>query len=97
MSQLLKNAGVPGQAADALGVGAVIVVITYLSAIIGELIPKNPALRNAEKLACAVAPIMALVSKLAAPAVWLLDSSTKLIFALFRHMSPRLVRSAHFM
>jgi putative hemolysin len=51
--------------------------------IVGELIPKNLALRNAEGLACTVAPIMTLLSKLAAPAVWLLDGSTKLLFSLF--------------
>jgi putative hemolysin len=83
MSQLLLDAGLPARAAEIIGVGSVIVIITYLSVIIGELVPKNLALRNAEGLACAVAPVMSVVSKLAAPAVWLLDGSTQLLFGLF--------------
>ena len=37
-------------------------VITYLSLIIGELVPKNLALRHAESIACAVAPLMTTLS-----------------------------------
>jgi putative hemolysin len=40
-------------------------------------------LRNAEGIACAVAPAMTLFSRIAAPAVWLLDKSTRLVFRLF--------------
>ena len=45
--------------------------------------PKHLALKNAEGIACAVAPLMALISRIGAPVVWLLDASTKLIFRLF--------------
>ena len=79
----LKEAGLPEAVAEPLGFGAVIAVITYLSVIVGELVPKTLALRNAEGIACAVAPAMTLFSKLAAPAVWLLDGSTRLAFRLF--------------
>ena len=41
------------------------------------------ALKNAEGIACAVAPLMALLSRIAGPVVWLLDASTRLIFRLF--------------
>jgi putative hemolysin len=68
---------------EPLGIGSVIVLITYLSVIIGELVPKNLALRNPEALASVVAPIMVFLSRLAGPAVWLLDTSTELIFRLF--------------
>ena len=50
-----------------------IVIVTYLSVIIGELVPKNLALRNAERIACMVAPFMTMVARVAKPAVWLLD------------------------
>ena len=63
--------------------------ITYLSLIIGELVPKNVALRNAESIACAVAPLMTVLSRVAAPAVWLLDISTKAVFRLIRHKAQR--------
>jgi putative hemolysin len=46
-------------------------------------VPKNFALRNAEGIACSVAPAMTLFSKVAGPAVWLLDTSTRLVFRLF--------------
>ncbi|WP_404294634.1 hemolysin family protein (plasmid) [Microvirga sp. RSM25] len=65
-----------------IGYGLVVAIITYLSVVIGELVPKNLALSNTEAIACAVAPMMALVSKIAAPVVWLLDASTRLVFRL---------------
>lgn len=78
----LKNLGVADNIAGPLGYGLVIAVITYLSVIVGELVPKNLALRNAEGIACWVAPSMVLFSRIAAPAVWLLDASTRLVFSL---------------
>lgn len=68
--------------AQALGVGIVVVLITYLSLIVGELVPKQIALRDPERVAVRVAPAMALLSKLAAPLVWLLDASGKLVLTL---------------
>jgi putative hemolysin len=78
----LREAGVPDAVAGPLGYGIVVLIITYLSVIVGELVPKNIALRNAESIACIVAPAMSLFSKIAAPAVWLLDASTRLVFRL---------------
>src|SRR5690606_27145545 len=79
--------GVPGGAAEPLGFGLVIGLITYLSIVIGELVPKQLALRHPEGIACAMAPLMLVVSKAAAPAVWLLNASTRLIFSLFGRSS----------
>ncbi|HEX2725998.1 MAG TPA: hemolysin family protein [Beijerinckiaceae bacterium] len=69
--------------AEPLGFGLVIGAITFLSVVIGELVPKHLALKNAEGIACAVAPAMAVVSRIAAPVVSLLDAATKLVFRLF--------------
>ncbi|QCI66896.1 hemolysin family protein [Phreatobacter stygius] len=80
LTDILGGYGVPQTVAEPLGYGLVIAVITYLSVVIGELVPKNLALRNSERLACLVAPLMSLVSRVGAPVVWLLDASTKLIF-----------------
>lgn len=82
LSDILLDAGLPTAAAGALGYGGVVAIITYLSVVIGELVPKNFALRNAEAIACAVARPMSILSKIAAPAVWLLDASTRLVFRL---------------
>jgi putative hemolysin len=82
LTQILLDQGVPERAAEPLGYGLVIGSITYLSVVVGELVPKHLALKNAEGIACAVAPLMALISRIGAPVVWLLDASTRLIFRL---------------
>ncbi len=63
--------------ADAIGVGAVVTIITYASLIVGELVPKQIALRDPEAVAVRVAPHMVLLSKISLPLVWLLDRSGK--------------------
>jgi putative hemolysin len=83
LTDILEGAGTPPRVAEPLGYGIVIVIITYLSVVIGELVPKNIALRNAEGIACMVAPLMTVISRVAAPVVWLLDASTRLIFRMF--------------
>ncbi|MDO9488994.1 MAG: CNNM domain-containing protein, partial [Sphingomonadaceae bacterium] len=72
--------GVPADSAEEIGFGLVIALTTYLSLIIGELVPKQFALRSPEPIAAAVAPVMALVARVGAPLVWLLDQSIGLIF-----------------
>ncbi|MDB6452239.1 hemolysin family protein [Falsirhodobacter sp. 20TX0035] len=71
-------------AADTLGVGLVVVAITYLSLIVGELVPKQIALKNPEAVAVSVAPAMLLLSKIGAPIVWVLDISGRLVLKLLR-------------
>ena len=80
LSEVFMDLGVPAGIAPALGFGGIVVIITYFNVVIGELVPKQFALRNAERVACLVAPSMRVLSKIAAPVVWLLDTSTKLIF-----------------
>ena len=79
---ILESWGISTRLAEPLAYVLVLGGITYLSVIIGELVPKNLALKNPEGIACAVAPLMRLISRAAAPVVWLLDASTKLIFRL---------------
>ncbi|WP_306026270.1 hemolysin family protein [Oceaniradius stylonematis] len=74
--------GLNAATAATLGYTAIILAVTYLSVIVGELVPKSLALRNPEGIACAVAPAMTLFARLAAPAVWILDASTRLIMRL---------------
>jgi len=82
LADTLMAYGLSESMAQPLGYGLVIGLITYLSVVIGELVPKHLALNNTEAIACAVAPLMAVVSKVAAPVVWLLDASTRLVFRL---------------
>lgn len=83
MDAVLQGWGVPSRLAGPLAYVLVIGSITYLSVIVGELVPKHLALKNAEPIACAVAPSMMFVSRASAPLVWLLDASTRAIFRLF--------------
>lgn len=78
----LLSLGLPEAAAEALGVGSVVAAITYLSLIMGELVPKQIALRNPEGVAVRVAPAMTLLQKLASPLVTVLDLSGKLVLRL---------------
>lgn len=78
----LVELGLPLRFAEPLAYGSVVALITYLSLIVGELVPKQLALRNAEVVAATVAPWMALLAKVAAPLVWLLDVSGRAVLAL---------------
>ena len=81
----LEELGVPKTGAEALGVAVVVSVITYASLIIGELVPKQIALRDPESVAVKVAPAMALLAKISSPLVWLLDHSGKAILWALGH------------
>lgn len=74
--------GFPARYADNAGFAIVIAITTYLSLVVGELVPKQLALRAAEPIAKIAAPAMALMSRVTAPFVWLLDNSSSLILRL---------------
>lgn len=69
---------------EALGVGAVVLAITYLSLILGELVPKRIALGNPERIASAVALPMKALARLGSPVVRLLTFSTSFVLRLLR-------------
>ncbi|HUL07525.1 MAG TPA: hemolysin family protein [Candidatus Acidoferrum sp.] len=84
-------AGVPSLAAYAepLAFGSVVVVITFLTLILGELVPKRLAVSRPEAIAAGVGRGMALLSRVAAPIVWFLSAMTELVLKLvpMRHGS----------
>jgi putative hemolysin len=82
VAERLELSGLSHGTAHTLGYGIVVVIITYVSLVIGEIVPKQIALRSPEPLAVVVAPPMRLLSKITAPFVWLLDRSSALIFHL---------------
>jgi putative hemolysin len=65
--------------ADEISFGLVVTLITYLSLVIGELVPKRIALNNPERIAVLLAPPMGKLSRIAAPLVWLLSKSTEML------------------
>jgi putative hemolysin len=92
VSAFFADLGLRQSLAGPLGYGLVIAAITYLSVVIGELVPKQLALRNPERVACAVAPAMTLLARIAAPVVWLLDASSRGVFRLLgQDAAPRSV------
>ena len=80
---LFKNVSFLALYAQALSIVIVVGVITYLSLIIGELVPKTIALNNAEAIAIVLSPAMKLFSSAAYPIVWILSVSTKLVLQFF--------------
>ena len=82
LSEALHAMGLSTAMSNTLGVGGVVAAITYLSLILGELVPKQLALRNPEAVATRVAPMMSMIATIAAPIVWLLDLSGRLVLRL---------------
>lgn len=82
LSNWFEALGMPADYAEPIGFILVVAAITYVSLVIGELVPKQLALKNPEAIACRVAPIMNVLSRIAAPFVWLLDGSGRLLIGL---------------
>jgi putative hemolysin len=80
----LEDVAVIGRYADASAFVLVVSSITYLSLVVGELVPKRLALQNAEMIAALVARPMLMIARVAAPIVWLLGSSTNAVLRLLR-------------
>jgi putative hemolysin len=69
--------------ADILGISTVVAFTTYLSLVLGELVPKTIALTMPERMAIATSRIMQIFGWIAAPIVLFLQGSTKLMLKLF--------------
>ena len=78
----LADMGMPSKYAGPVGFTIVITIITYISVIIGELVPKQLALKNPEAIACRVAYPMDLLSRIAGPFVWVLNGSGRALIRL---------------
>ncbi|MFN5929045.1 MAG: hemolysin family protein, partial [Roseiflexaceae bacterium] len=68
--------------ADTVALALVVLIISYLSLVLGELVPKRLALQHAEWIAVRMAVPMTLMAKLSRPLVWLLTLSTELLLKL---------------
>jgi putative hemolysin len=82
VGERLALLGLPAPIALETGFALVIALTTYVSLIIGELVPKQFALRAPEQIAATMAPAMFWLSRITAPVVWTLDKSSLLIFRL---------------
>lgn len=82
VGERLAALGMPEKYADNAGFALVIALTTYFSLVIGELVPKQVALRNAVPIALVMARPMAFLARAAAPLVWLLDKSSGVLVRL---------------
>ncbi|MFC4293361.1 hemolysin family protein [Sphingorhabdus arenilitoris] len=82
VAERLVYLGMDAGWAATTGFGIVIGITTYLSLVIGELVPKQFALVAPERIATAMAIPMEWMARITAPFVWLLDQSSALIFRL---------------
>ena len=82
VGERLAALGIPADTADNAGFVLMIGMTTYFSLVVGELVPKQFALRAAEPIAILMAVPMALLAKVAAPFVWVLDRSSSLLMRL---------------
>ncbi len=80
--QRLAQLGIDREWAMTMGFGLVIGITTYMSLVIGELVPKQFALIAPERIATTMAKPMEWLAWLTAPFVWLLDKSSAFIFRL---------------
>lgn len=86
LAEPLGDALVPllGGSARPASVAVMVIAITYLSLVVGELVPKRAALNDPERIAARVSPFMAAMSVAGGPAVWLLRISTEALLRLLR-------------
>jgi putative hemolysin len=73
---------------ETLAFAIVVIAITYVSLVFGELLPKRLALHNPERFASALSGVMNFLSRLCAPAVMLISGSTRLVISAFRLRPP---------
>ena len=82
LAEVLRPLPFIGRYASAVSLALVVGATTYLSVVIGELVPKRLALQSAERIAAFIAPPMRALSLLAGPVVHLLSASTDAVLAL---------------
>jgi putative hemolysin len=82
-AERMQLLGLDPQTAHTVGFGLVIFLTTYVSLVIGEIVPKQIALRSPEPIAVVMSRPMRWLSVVTAPFVWVLERSSALIFKLF--------------
>ena len=84
VAERLQLLGLEPTTAHTVGFGVVIVLTTFVSLVIGEIVPKQIALRSPEPIAVVMSRPMRWLAAITAPFVWLLERSSTLIFKLLR-------------
>ncbi|ANY09953.1 hemolysin family protein [Pseudonocardia sp. HH130630-07] len=82
LGELIAGWGVPQALAGTIALVAVTAVISYLSLVLGELVPKRLALQRSEGVALFVAPVLDRIATISRPVIWLLSRSTNAVVRL---------------
>ncbi len=83
LQPVIEKLGVPLPYAHNISIAIIVIIVTFVSIIFGELIPKRIGLLRAERIAKAVAGPMLLFAKFTHPIVWLLNKVSQLFFSIF--------------
>ncbi len=83
LEPVIKKITVLEPYASTISTALIVILVTFISIILGELFPKRIALTNSEKIACLLAKPMLFLSKVTHPLVWVLNKVTGFIFRMF--------------
>jgi putative hemolysin len=83
IAAVLHGVPVLDRYADSIGLATVVALVSFLTLVVGELVPKSLALRNAERYALFIGGALLGLSWIARPAVWFLTAASNLILRLF--------------
>ena len=81
---LLESAGVKFDGLYTLVVVFITVLLSFITIVFGELVPKRVAMKNAEKMGLSMSGLLMFISKLFAPIVWLLTAATNGVLRMLR-------------
>ncbi|MDI3307070.1 MAG: hemolysin family protein [Acetobacteraceae bacterium] len=88
LGEVLAHVPALAPVADQVAFALVVIAITYANLILGELVPKQMALRDPERFAVIVARPLAWLARASAPVVWLMSQSSNLVLRLFGAHRP---------
>src|SRR5688572_29319830 len=83
LEPVLRNLPIGGSFAHSLSLVLVVAVISFLSLVLGELVPKSLAMRHAEKYALVAGQVVLWLSSAARPFVWILTKCSNLVLGMF--------------
>src|SRR5690606_29150944 len=83
LAPVLANLGLPADTAQSVALALVVIGVSYLSLVLGELVPKSLALKRSERYALLAARPLLLLGRAAGPLVWFLTASSNAILRMF--------------
>lgn len=79
----MTGLGLSEDTAERIALGMVVALVSYLSLVLGELVPKSLALKWPERYALVSAPVLSLLARISSPIVWFLTASSNTVLRVF--------------